>query len=172
MLFIHVFMLGCWSQCQSLKLARGGLCANDTRMKTLSCPLGSISAFCRWSCLMFFSGSIACLGSHNEFANCHECVEGSENSCDGNGEAKASKVLTVNAPFRNVWCKRHAALQAWLSMASHQAITSFTSAPIIKTSASMRNITAYEDTIENLHCRGVRSRNSTGGHNQLCETVT
>jgi len=51
---------------------------------------------------MFFSGSIACLGSHNEFADCHECVEGSENSCDGNGEAKASKVLTVNAPFRNV----------------------------------------------------------------------
>lgn len=42
------------------------------------------------------------------------------------------KVLTVNAPFRNVWCKGHAALQAWLSMASHQAITSFTSAPIIR----------------------------------------
>ena len=33
--------------------------------------------------------------------------------------------------------------------------------PYIKTSVSMRNIAAYEDTIENLHCRGVRYRNST-----------
>ena len=33
-------------------------------------------------------------------------------TCNGNGEAEASKVLTVNTTVRNVSCKRHAALQA------------------------------------------------------------
>ena len=172
MLFINVFMLGCWSQCQSLKLAAGGLCANDTRMKTLSCPLGSISAFCMWSCLMFFSGSIACLGSHNEFANCHECVEGSENSCDGNGEAKASKSTHCKRPFQKRLMQRTCRIASLTQHGITSGYHKFYIRPYYKTSTSMRNPTAYEDTIENLHCRGVRSRNSTGGHNQLCETVT